>query len=102
MQIISYGDPSILSGDFNEAMMAGRRRRCDDCDYEGEEPCKNDYDCQFDSCDPDTCMDYCDGHCGWDCCDPDTCEDECDGHCEWDCCDPDTCEDECDGHCEWD
>jgi len=69
MQILSYGDPSILSGNFNGATMAGRRRRCDDCDYDDgdpcvfEDPCNNDYDIP--------------GHCG--------CDDyDCDCHCEWD------------------
>ncbi len=63
MQIISYGDPSILSGDFNEAMMAGRRRRCDDCDYED---CWND--CSLLSIPGCTCDDGddCDCHCEWD------------------------------------
>ena len=111
MQILSYGDLSILSGQFNGAMMAGRRRKCDDCDYEDDEPCNNDYDCQFDLCDSDISEDECYNHCKWDLCDcycesdscdTDTCEDECYNHCKFDLCDSDTCDDECDGHCEWD
>lgn len=64
MQIISYGDPSILYGYFyRETMMAGRHK-CNDCYYDDE--CRRD--CRYDDCGP-----FCP-------CD----EDDCDIHCEYD------------------
>lgn len=65
MQVISYGDPSILQGNLNVVLMAGRRK-CDDC-YDFCNDC--DY-CRYDDC-------------GFFCpCDED--EDECEPHCEYD------------------
>lgn len=64
MQVISYGEPSIMNGIIGDPTMMAGRRRCNDC-YDFCNDCGN---CRFDDCGP-----FC-------ACD----EDDCDCHCEYD------------------